>query len=101
MRLTTSRPGWALAALYALAFAGAYALYVRADGAWPDAEYLYLVALPYTLAMLRLAGGSVDFSPDSPVTLLKAALFGAALGYIGGALVGAAVGWAWRSVRRG
>ena len=101
MRLATSRLGWALAALYALAFAGAYGLYVRADGAWPDANYLYLVALPYTLAMLKLAGGSVDFSPDAPVSLLKAALFGCGLGYVLGALLGGAAALACRLVRRG
>jgi len=101
MRILTSRLGWTLAILYALAFVGAYALYRRADGVWPDAEYLYLVALPYTLTMLKLAGGSVDFSPDSPSTLVEAALFGGALGYIGGALVGAAVSLALRGFRRG
>ena len=97
----TSRLGWALAALYALAFVGAYALYVRADGAWPEAEYLYLVALPYTLGVLKLAGVSVDFSPDAPISLIKAALSGVALAYGGGAHVGAAAASAFRAFRRG
>jgi hypothetical protein len=78
--------GAVAAAFYAGAFAVAYFEYVRASGQWPDGEWLFLVALPYTLSMMRLIG-SVDFSGDSIESLLFAAAFGCVLAYVAGALI--------------
>ena len=85
MRALRSWLGLALALAYALAFVGAYAVYARAGGQWPEAETLFLVALPYTLAMVKLAG-TVDFSGESVASVMKGAIFCCALAYVAGAL---------------
>ncbi len=85
MQAAKSVLGAVMAALYLAAFAGAYYLYRSGAGAWPDSQWLFLVALPYTAAMLRIAG-SVDFSGDALLGVAIACAFGCALAYFAGAL---------------
>ena len=81
-----SATGAVLAALYALAFAVAYFQYLGKAGEFlPDAP-LMLVALPYTLTVLKLFG-SVDLSGDNPKSVLAASLFCVVLAYLIGALL--------------
>jgi hypothetical protein len=81
-----SATGVVFAALYALAFAVAYFLYLdRAGQFFADAP-LVLVALPYTLTILKLFG-SVDLSGDNLKSVLAAALFCVVLAYAIGALI--------------
>jgi hypothetical protein len=81
-----SATGAVFAALYALAFAFAYFLYLNRAGQFFADAPLMLVALPYTLTMLKLFG-SVDLSGDSFTSVLVAALFCAVLAYTIGALI--------------
>jgi hypothetical protein len=85
-RRAKSLLGAVAAALYVAAFAAAYFLYLKASGQWPDGEWLFFAALPYTLTMVRLTG-SVDFSGEEISSVLIAAAFGGALAYVAGALV--------------
>jgi hypothetical protein len=78
--------GAVAAAVYFVAFAAAYYEFVSASGQWPNSEWLFLAALPYTLTMVRLTG-SVDFSGEANLSLLIAAMFGGALAYVAGALI--------------
>jgi hypothetical protein len=91
--------GAAGAAAYALAFAAAFVEYTRASGQWPDAEWLFLVALPYTLTMVKLKG-SVDFSGESVAAVLPAAAFCCALAYAAGAVLEAICRGVFRGARR-
>ena len=77
----------ALAALgVALAFATTYAYAMRPGAGWMDASPLLLVALPFNEALLA-AFGETNFSPDSPLQVLAAALAEALPFYILGALI--------------
>jgi hypothetical protein len=80
-----SATGAIFAALYALAFAVAYFQYLSRPGVFFADAPLMLVALPYTLTILKL-NGSVDFSGDNLRSVLAAALFCAILAYALGAL---------------
>jgi len=81
-----SATGAVLAALYALAFAAAYFQYLRRAGEFLADGPLMLVALPYTLTILKLFG-SVDLSADNLKTVLAAALFCVVFAYAIGALI--------------
>lgn len=85
-RRAKSLLGAVAAACYVAAFAVAYYLYFRASGQWPDGEWLFFAALPYTMTMVRLTG-SVDFSGETISSVLIAAAFGGVLAYVAGALV--------------
>jgi hypothetical protein len=78
--------GLTLVLCVAGAFAVAYWLSIRPGAGWLDAQWLFLLALPYNLASLRLTGAS-DFSPDAPVQVAAAFLVDAAPAYLVGALV--------------
>ncbi len=99
MRALKSWLGLGLALLYACVFGAAYYRYVRADGDWREAQALFLVALPYTLTMVKLVG-SVDFSGDVVASVIKAAAFGCGLAYVAGALVEYVLRLAFGLVRR-
>ena len=81
-----SATGAVFGALYALAFAAAYFQYLRSAGEFFADAPLMLVALPYTLTILKLFG-SVDLSGDNLKTVLAAALFCVVLAYAIGALI--------------
>jgi len=73
--------GLILASLYGLAFAALYANYLSRAGTWFADLPLVLAALPYTLLMRALSGGSYDFAGDMTVRVIVAALFCCALAY--------------------
>ncbi|MGD0183738.1 MAG: hypothetical protein ABSC25_00630 [Roseiarcus sp.] len=79
--------GAIFAALYAAAFGAAYLDYLGKAGQWLADIWLVLVALPFTIAMRWLAGGSFDFSGDATAKVIAAAAFCCALAYLAGALV--------------
>ena len=78
--------GFVLAALYAVAFAYAYYKATHGEGDWTAGQWLFLVALPYTLSMVA-AFGDAELSADAPVSIIKAAAFCCALAYGAGAIV--------------
>jgi len=83
--------GVAFAALYALAFAALYLHYLRRAGTWFADLPLVLAALPFTLAMRALNGGSYDFSGDMTLRVVSAAAFCSALAYLVGWMVETAI----------
>jgi hypothetical protein len=100
MKRMKSATGAVFAALYAAAFGVAYVDFLRKTGQWFADIWLVLVALPFTLAMRWLAGGSYDFSGDATTRVIAAAAFCCALAYLAGALVEAAVRACFRFVTR-
>ena len=95
-----SRTGLALAALTALAFVALYLEYLRRAGAWFADLPLVLAALPFTLVMRALNGGSYDFAGDMTGRVAVAAAFCSALAYVAGALIEALLRGAWRLATR-
>jgi hypothetical protein len=91
MKAMKSATGAILAALYAAAFGAAYVDFLGKTGQWFADIWLVLVALPFTLAMRWLAGGSYDFSGDATAKVVAAAAFCCALAYCAGALVEAVI----------
>jgi hypothetical protein len=79
--------GLILASLYRLVFAALYANYLSRAGTWFADLPLVLAALPYTLLMRALSGGSYDFAGDMTVSVIVAALFCCALAYLVGYVV--------------
>jgi hypothetical protein len=83
--------GLALAAVYAIVLAALYVQFLRRAGTWFADLPLVLAALPFTLTMRALNGGSYDFSGDMTGRVLAAALFCCALAYVGGMILEAVV----------
>jgi hypothetical protein len=73
--------------LYALILAALYVDYLRRAGTWFADLPLALAALPFTLAMRALNGGSFDFAGDMPGRVLAGVLFCSALAYAAGLVV--------------
>jgi uncharacterized membrane protein YfcA len=96
MRSPKSIVGALFAALYAAAFVAAYAHYRGHAGEWFADLALVLLALPFTLTMRFLAGGSFDMTGDDSLKLLAAALFCCALAYA----IGGALEWITRAIFR-
>ena len=84
MRRVGSWTGLALAAAYGLVFVALYLDYQRRAGTWFADLPLVLAALPFTLTMRALNGGSYDFAGDMTARVVAAGLFGSALAYIAG-----------------
>jgi hypothetical protein len=95
-----SATGAVFAALYAAAFGAAYVDFLGKAGQWFADIWLVLVALPFTLAMRWLAGGSYDFSGDATARVIAAAAFCCALAYLAGALVEAVIRVCFRFATR-
>jgi hypothetical protein len=91
MKRLRSWTGVVFAAVYALAFLGLYVDYVRRSGTWFADLPLSLAALPFTLIMRRLNGGSFDFGGSMTGRVIAAGLFGSALAYLAGAIAEAIV----------
>jgi hypothetical protein len=91
MRRPRSWTGAAFAALYALAFIALYVDYVRRSGTWFADLPLSLAALPFTLVMRTLNGGSFAFGGDMPGRVIAAGLFGSALAYLAGLIAEAVI----------
>jgi hypothetical protein len=87
MRGVRSWTGAAFAAVYALAFVALYVDYVRREGTWFADLPLSLAALPFTLVMRALNGGSFAFGGDMPGRVIAAGLFGSAIAYFAGLVV--------------
>src|SRR5271163_2373745 len=91
MRGLWSWTGTVLAAVYALAFVALYVDYARRSGTWFADLPLSLAALPFTLVMRALNGGSFAFGGDMTGRVIAAGLFGAALAYLIGLALAAVV----------
>jgi hypothetical protein len=87
MRRLRSWTGAVFAALYALAFTALYLDYVRRSGTWFADLPLSLAAMPFTLLMRALNGGSYAFGGDMTGRVIAAGLFGSALAYLAGLIV--------------
>jgi len=83
--------GLVFAALYALVFVALYVGYLRRAGTWFADLPLVLAALPFTLVMRALSGGSYDFSGDMTLRVVAAALFCCALAYVAGLVLELAI----------
>ncbi len=81
MRRLLSGTGLVLAAITALAFAALYLNYLNRAGTWFADLPLVLAALPFTLTMRALNGGTYDFAGDMTGRVVAAALFCSALAY--------------------
>ena len=79
--------GVAFAAVHALAFIALYVDYLRRAGTWFADLPLSLGALPFTLVMRALNGGSYAFGGDMTGRVIAAGLFGSALAYLAGLIV--------------
>jgi hypothetical protein len=87
MRRFKSWTGAGFAAVYTLAFVALYVDYVRRSGTWFADLPLSLIALPFTLVMRTLNGGSFDFGGDMTGRVIAGGLFGSALAYVAGLIV--------------
>jgi hypothetical protein len=76
--------GGVFAAVYALVFVALYLEYLRRIGTWFADLPLVLAALPFTLMMAALNGGSYDFAGDMTFRVVAAALFCCGLAYLAG-----------------
>jgi hypothetical protein len=91
MRGLWSWTGAVLASVYALAFVALYVDYARRSGTWFADLPLSLAALPFTLTMRTLNGGSFAFGGSMTGRVIAAGLFGSALAYLAGLIVGTIV----------
>jgi hypothetical protein len=87
MKRMWSWTGAAFAAVHALTFIALYVDYARRSDAWFADLPLSLAALPFTLVMRRLSGGSFDFGGSMTGRVIAAGLFGSALAYLAGLIV--------------
>ena len=87
MKRLKSWTGAAFAAVYAVAFIALYVDYVRSSGTWFADLPLSLIALPFTLVMRAVNGGSFDFGGSMTGRVIAAGLFGSALAYVAGLIV--------------
>ena len=91
--------GTALAVCVAGAFGFAYWLSARPGASWLDGQWLFLIALPYNWASLRLLGNA-NFSPDDTASVVTALAFDVVMAFLAGALVEALARRIWRLMRR-
>ena len=91
VRRLRSWTGLVFAALYGLVFVALYVDYLRRAGTWFADLPLVLAALPFTLVMRALNGGSYDFAGDMTLRVVVAALFCCALAYFAGVLLELAI----------
>lgn len=87
MKRLWSWTGAVFAAVHGLAFVALYVDYVRRSDAWFADLPLSLAALPFTLVMRALNGGSFDFGGPMTGRVVAAGLFDSTLAYIAGLIV--------------
>jgi hypothetical protein len=87
MKRLWSWTGAVFGALYALTFLALYVDYLKRAGTWFADLPLTLAALPFTLTMRALNGGSYAFGGDMSGRVIAAGVFGSALAYLAGLLV--------------
>ena len=92
MRRLKSWTGAAFAAVYAVAFVALYVDYARRSGTWFADLPLSMIALPFTLVMRRLNGGSFEFGGDMTGRVIAAGLFGSTLAYLAGLIIATILG---------
>ncbi len=83
--------GVVFAALYALAFLALYVDYLMRAGTWFADLPLSLAALPFTLVMRALDGGSYAFGGDMTGRVVAAGVFGVGLAYLAGLVLEGAI----------
>jgi hypothetical protein len=91
MKRLRSWTGVVFAALYALVFLALYVKYAMRAGTWFADLPLTLAALPFTLTMRALNGGSYAFGGDMTGRVVAAGVFGSALAYLIGFVLEAVV----------
>jgi hypothetical protein len=91
VRSVRSWTGLLFAALYAIVFAALYVEYLRRAGTWFADLPLVLAALPFTLVMRQLNGGSYAFAGDMTPRVAAAVLFCCALAYLAGLVLEAVI----------
>src|SRR5271156_4008896 len=84
--------GMVVALSVAGAFGFAYWLSARPGASWLDGQWLFLIALPYNWASLRLLGNA-NFSPDDTASVATALAFDVVMAFLAGALVEALARW--------
>jgi hypothetical protein len=87
MRRFWSWTGAVFAAVHALAFIALYVDYLRRAGTWFADLPLSMAALPFTLVMRTLNGGSYAFGGEMTARVIAACLFGSAVAYLIGLIV--------------
>jgi hypothetical protein len=87
MRRFWSWTGAVFAAVHALAFIALYVDYLRRAGTWFADLPLSMAALPFTLVMRALNGGSYAFGGEMTARVIAACLFGSAVAYLIGLIV--------------
>jgi hypothetical protein len=87
MKRLWSWTGAVFASIHALAFVALYVDYLRRAGTWFADLPLSLAALPFTLVMRTLNGGSFAFGGSMTGRVIAAGLFGSALVYLAGLIV--------------
>jgi hypothetical protein len=87
MKRLWSWTGVVFAALYGLLFLALYVRYLMRAGTWFADLPLALAALPFTLLMRALNGGSFAFGGDTTWRVIAAGVFGSALAYVVGLIV--------------
>jgi hypothetical protein len=87
MRRFRSWTGGVFAALYALALLALYVDYLMREGTWFADLPLSLAALPFTLVMRALYGGSYTFGGDMSGRVVAAGVFCSTLAYLVGLIV--------------
>jgi hypothetical protein len=92
--------GITLAICVAGAFGFAYWLSARPGASWLDGQWLFLIALPYNWASLRLLGNA-NFSPDDTAAVAAAFAFDVVMAFLAGAVIEALARWIWRLTQRG
>ena len=100
MKRLWSWTGAVFAALHALAFLALYVEYRLRAGTWFADLPLALAALPFTLVMRALNGGSYAFGGDTTGRVAAAGVFGSALAYLAGLIVESVVRALARTLRR-
>jgi hypothetical protein len=100
-RLWRSPLGWVFAALYVLAFTGAYVDYLGRRGTWMADLLLDVLAMPYILVgRLLTLDPTFELHGFQPWGLVPALIFCAALAYLLGLGLERAFAWIrrrWRS----
>ena len=79
--------GFVFAALVALVFVALYLLYLSRAGTWFADLPLVMAALPFTLVMRAVSGGSYHLGGDMTGRVVIAAIFCSALAYAAGWVV--------------
>jgi hypothetical protein len=77
----------ALASVYAIIFALAYAAYLHRAGQWFADLPVVLAASPYLFVARALTGGAYSFAGEMTAQVVAAAAFCCALAYAGGWIV--------------